>query len=160
MRSRIGLVISTGLAGLLLLGCASGGAAASGPTAPSPTPDLPSKAATREPKPPEADCPKLESRLNQLRTARDPAEYAARHGVEYANGRVEVEVTFANPGEQGDLAQPYGLQVLDRSRSFLNARAPLMTLCDLAQDPRVRTVRPLVNTIPGQTSPTPSPPRN
>lgn len=141
---------------LLLAGCTSLGAAASGPTAvPKPAPAVDASPPTptpnqdyRQVRPPQIDCPKLDGALTQLVAAPDPARYAAGGGIEYDDGRVAIGVEFVTPGEQGDLAQPYGLQIQARGHLGLSALAPLSMLCDLAQDSRVRLVRPLRRTSP------------
>jgi hypothetical protein len=80
--------------------------------------------------------------------APDPAAFAAQHGITYADGRVRVEIDLA--AAEGDLPAAYGLVVEARYRQLVQALAPVETLCDLANDPRVNVVRPPTLAVPAQ----------
>jgi hypothetical protein len=68
----------------------------------------------------------------------DPAAVAKRVALDIRDGRVEVNIFLAQP--EGDLAQRYGLNVIARTPTLVEAAAPLSSLCELSNDSRVRSV--------------------
>lgn len=88
-----------------------------------------------------AESPRLSSDLRQLLEAPDPAAFAAERGLAYQDDGVRVVVELAAGETEGDLALVYGLTVEARYRNLLQVWAPLASLCDLANDSRVRVVR-------------------
>jgi hypothetical protein len=108
----------------------------SAPLASTPMASLPPAAEARpNPRP---DCPRLDPEFRQLLAAPDPAAFAAQRAPSYRDGRVEVNIFLAHA--EGDLAHRYGLQVIARTPTLVEASAPLTTLCELSNDPRVRSV--------------------
>lgn len=97
------------------------------------------------------DCPRLSSELRELLAAPDAAVFAVQRGLYYQQGRVRVEITLADVPE--NVAEVYGLETEASYRTMLQALAPLATLCDLANDPRVVAVRAPTPASPGGPGP-------
>jgi hypothetical protein len=85
------------------------------------------------------ECPTLSSELCQLIRAADPAAFAAGRGLVVVDERVRVEIELLEDPE--GVAMGFDLVVEAQYGALLQALAPLQTLCDLANDPRVLLVR-------------------
>lgn len=106
-----------------------------------PTQSLTHSRPAAPPRPLSAACPGLSGSLAALVTAADPAAEAARTGLAGADGRAPVAIQLAaEDGDHVELALRFGLELQRRSGGWVDARAPLAALCDLARDPRVRRV--------------------
>jgi hypothetical protein len=144
-----------------VVGCTQGSSSGQGvqPTgtrlpAPLGTPTGISNQATSEATVGKPRCDKLDSALDRVVHAPDPAAAAARIGLPLQAGRVEVDILVRADQRDADrqLAQQYDLDVLGavdgpNGRS-VEARARLTVLCDLARDPRVRNVSRVQRTRP------------
>lgn len=113
------------------------------PQPPPPSPDLPQVSPLRVP-----ECPKLESRLQQLTVAADPAAAASRSGLTYEAGRVRVVIELvsatAAPPQHPDV------QLHGRSNALLQATVLVASLCDVSNLPSIRFVRaplPVVDSL-------------
>lgn len=89
---------------------------------------------------PQGQCPNLDSVLEELATASDPAGFAASHSLRLAENGVGVEIRLATAGV--DLG-PYRATVRNDGGLVLEAYVPVAQLCDLAHDPAVLRVSPL-----------------
>jgi hypothetical protein len=85
------------------------------------------------------DCPALSSDLCQLLHAADPAAFAAEHGLFFEDERVRVEIELLEDADS--VAASFDLIVEAQYQLLVQALAPLQSLCDLANDPRVLIVR-------------------
>jgi hypothetical protein len=81
-----------------------------------------------------------------LLQAADPAAFAADHGLFVADERARVEIELLEDPE--GVAAGFDLVVEAGYGQLLQALAPIHTLCDLANDPRVLLVRAPVPLTP------------
>ncbi len=91
----------------------------------------------------------------------NPERRARGMGLKYENNHVEVMIESTGDVDWDDLIRRYQMQEIPSSRSpkLIGARAPLDTLCDLSNDPRVKTIVELLPGVPGAPGlpPQPSP---
>lgn len=104
------------------------------------------------PPPKSEDYPKLQSQLFELAVSEDPQSYAERHGLNYEDGYVQVEIEAQAPEWVGDLR--WAIEVLGGwveadYESLIQARLPVEALLELAKHPRVLMVRSPVRSHPG-----------
>jgi hypothetical protein len=85
-------------------------------------------------------CVNLDSRLQQLASADDPAAFAQTSGLEYDGARVRVVIELS--GDAGPDPAVYGLDIEGQYANLLQARVPVDQLCAVAGDPTVSGVRP------------------
>ncbi|MFH1486127.1 MAG: hypothetical protein ABIH46_08655 [Chloroflexota bacterium] len=116
---------------LLLIGCAPAGHEEAPPPA---TPSKP------------AECPNLESRLLQLVASPDPAEFAAKSGLTYADGSVRVVIEMGSRDQE--LPQGYSAKIETRSNGLIQAMVPLEELCGLSSEPSVGLIRAPLRAVP------------
>lgn len=117
---------------------------------PSPLPTEPTGVPTVQQSNRRSDCSRLSSLLVELLNSPNPEDFATQRGLRYENGRVLVEVTLSAPAD--DLAQKYDLimrgSVGTPPKVLVSVFAPLNTLCDLSNDPRVLAVRRPIQVVP------------
>jgi len=136
MRVFIGLIWLAGVIGLLW-GC---------------SPPKDRQGGQAGPPPKREDYPKLQSQLFELATAKDPESYAKRHGLNYEDGTVQVEIEVQDPNWVEDLRwaiDALGGWVETSYESLIQARLPLRALLKLAKHPRVLLIRAPVKPSPG-----------
>lgn len=127
-KTELALISSGGL--MLLLSCA------------------PAARATPSTIPKPADCPNLESRLYQLATAPDPADFASRNGLSYNDGAVRVVIELT--GKDQDLLKGYSINVEMRSNDTVQASVGVKDLCKLSNEPQVKSIRVPFKPIPSK----------
>jgi hypothetical protein len=95
------------------------------------------------------DCRVLSTELCQLLRAAEPATFAVEHALFFEGGRVRAEIELSD--DPDGVADAFDLRVEARYGQMLQALAPLGSLCDLANDPRVLVVRAPIPLSPGRT---------
>ena len=85
-----------------------------------------------------AECPGLDSALQQVATAADPAAVAAEHGIALVDGRVRVIIELA-PGASVPADAPLAVEA--QYEHLVQALVAPEQLCPLAADPAIARIR-------------------
>jgi hypothetical protein len=89
--------------------------------------------------PKQSDYPNVESRLFQLATAENPAEFAKANGLDYFE-MVRVIIVLNAP----DASVPEGIRGLvveGRTQEMVQALVPVQSLLELSKQPQVKLIR-------------------
>ena len=87
-------------------------------------------------------CPRLESRLQQLHAAEDPAAFAAFTALMYGDYRVLAIVELVDQ-DLPPAVDAFGMEIEASYANVVQAWVPVDQLCALASDPAVAGVRPV-----------------
>lgn len=93
------------------------------------------------PRPRSSECPHLESRLYDLTVAQDPTDLAQTMGIFYEDDATRVVIQLAAPRTDISFLGEYGAQIKTQTESLVEALVPVEKLCDLSNDPQVKSVR-------------------
>jgi len=89
--------------------------------------------------PQRGDYPNLETRLYKLSIARNPARYAATHGLYCTEGRVRVVIELLS--EDVVIPQSYHIRIEDRHKDSIQALVPVKELRSLSNESGVKFIR-------------------
>jgi len=84
------------------------------------------------------DYPNLETRLFELSISKSPKEYAKKHGLDYKEGKVRVEIELIS---SESLPAGYTFEVELQYENIIQVFVPVEQLRSLAKEPQVKAIR-------------------
>lgn len=85
------------------------------------------------------DYPNLETRLFEISIAKNALEYAEKHGLDYKEGKVRVEIEFISSTES--LPAGYTFEVELQYENIVQAFVPVEQLRSLSKESQVRAIK-------------------